>query len=275
MAILSTGNTFGATDTVTSTKLNNIADAATFDDPVDDSTLELHNGKLRVKASGVGTTQIAPSSVTKAKIENVANMKVLGNTSGSATAPQEVSVIDDDTMATALATNLATAESIKAYIDKLKPNIVQDVKTDIYEDTNPQGVWDDLMTVTITPKFNNSKVMLSANISGTTNSSSYGPRYRFIKDGSVISDAIGDAEGGRTQATFSGGYAGQYAPFASAMDFLDTGSFTAGTPVTYKVQVTTYSSNNVYINRANTDSPSPLEATVRTISTFTAQEIYQ
>lgn len=275
MAILSTGNTFGATDTVTSTKLNNIADAATFDDPVDDSTLELHNGKLRVKASGVGTTQIAPSSVTKAKIENVANMKVLGNTSGSATAPQEVSVIDDDTMATALATNLATAESIKAYIDKLKPNIVQDVKTDIYEDTNPQGVWDDLMTVTITPKFNNSKVMLSANISGTTNSSSYGPRYRFIKDGSVISDAIGDAEGGRTQATFSGGYAGQYAPFASAMDFLDTGSFTAGTPVTYKVQVTTHSSNNVYINRANTDSPSPLEATVRTISTFTAQEIYQ
>jgi hypothetical protein len=93
MAILSTGNTFGATDTVTSTKLNNIANAATFDDPVDDSTLELHtDGKLRVKASGVGTTQIAPSSVTKAKIENVANMKVLGNTSGSATAPQEVSV---------------------------------------------------------------------------------------------------------------------------------------------------------------------------------------
>jgi len=95
MAILSTGNTFGATDTVTSTKLNNIADAATFNDPVDDSTLELHtDGKLRIKANGVGTTQIATSSVTKAKIENVANMKVLGNTSGSATAPQEVDVID-------------------------------------------------------------------------------------------------------------------------------------------------------------------------------------
>lgn len=276
MAIINTNGGFGPTDTVTNTNLNAVADAATFNDPVDDSTLELHtDGKLRIKASGVGTTQIAPSSVTKAKIENVANMKVLGNTSGSATAPQEVSVIDDDTMATALNTNLATAESIKAYIDKLKPNIVQDVKTDTYADTNPLGVWDDLMTVTITPKFNNSKVMLSANISGTTDSSSYGPRYRFVKDGSVMSDAIGDAEGGRTQATFSGGYAGQYAPFASAMDFLDTGAFTAGTPVTYKVQVTTYSSVDVYINRANTDSPSPIEATVRTISTFTAQEIYQ
>ena len=118
MAILSTGNTFGTTDTVTNTKLNNIANAATFDDPVDDSTLELHtDGKLRVKTSGIGTTQIASSSVTKAKIENVANMKVLGNVSGSAAAPAEVSVIDDDTMATASATTLATSESIKAYVD--------------------------------------------------------------------------------------------------------------------------------------------------------------
>ena len=95
MAIINTNGGFGPTDTVTNTNLNAVADAATFNDPVDEATLELHtDGKLRIKASGVGTTQIAPSSVTKAKIENVANMKVLGNTSGSATAPQEVSVID-------------------------------------------------------------------------------------------------------------------------------------------------------------------------------------
>ena len=118
MAILSTGNTFGATDTVTSTKLNNIANAATFDDPVDETTLEKHtDGKLRIKASGVGTTQIAPSSVTKAKIENVANMKVLGNTSGSATAPQEVDVLDEDDMTSDSSTALATQQSIKAYVD--------------------------------------------------------------------------------------------------------------------------------------------------------------
>jgi len=60
MAILSTGNTFGATDTVTSTKLNNIADAATFDDPVDDSTLELHtDGKLRIKDDGVTPAKLS------------------------------------------------------------------------------------------------------------------------------------------------------------------------------------------------------------------------
>jgi hypothetical protein len=108
MAILSTGNTFGATDTVTSTKLNNIADAATFDDPVDNSTLELHtDGKLRIKAGGV----------TKAKIEDVADMKVLGNTSGAAAAPQEVSVLDEDDMSSDSATAIATQQSIKAYVD--------------------------------------------------------------------------------------------------------------------------------------------------------------
>jgi len=280
MAIINTNGSFGASDTVNSTNLNAVADAATFNDPVDETTLELitsgpDDGKLRIKTGGVGTNQIAGSAVTKAKIEDVANMKVLGNTSGSATAPQEVDVIDDDTMATALATNLATAESIKAYIDKLKPNIVQDVKTDTFTDTNPDNVWDDLMTVTITPKFSNSKVMLSANISGSTSNNSYGPKYRFVKDGSVMSDAIGDEDSTRTRATFSGGYAGRYAPFASAMDFLDNGSITEGVPVTYKVQVTTWSDIDVYINRANTDNPSPLAATVRTISTFTAQEIYQ
>lgn len=125
MAILSTGNTFGATDTVTSTKLNNIANAAEFDDPVDDSTLELHtDGKLRIKANGVGTTQIASSTVTKAKIENVANMKVLGNTSGSAAAPQEVSVLDEDDMSSDSATELATQQSIKAYVDAHVPTYI-------------------------------------------------------------------------------------------------------------------------------------------------------
>jgi hypothetical protein len=69
MAILSTNGTFSATDTVTSTKLNNIANAATFDDPVDETTLKKHtDGKLRVKDSGVGTTQIAPNAVTFSKL---------------------------------------------------------------------------------------------------------------------------------------------------------------------------------------------------------------
>jgi hypothetical protein len=122
MAIINTNGSFGPSDTVTNTTLNSVADAATFDDPVDETTLELitsgpDDGKLRIKTGGVDTNQIAGSAVTKAKIEDVANMKVLGNTSGSATAPQEVSVLDEDDMNSDSATALATQQSIKSYVD--------------------------------------------------------------------------------------------------------------------------------------------------------------
>lgn len=84
---------------------------------VDDSTIELSNDALSIKDDGVTTAKILNSNVTKAKIENVADMKVLGNTSGSAAAPQEVTINDTDTMSDASDTTLATSESIKAYVD--------------------------------------------------------------------------------------------------------------------------------------------------------------
>ncbi len=115
MAIITTGNNFGATDAVTNTKLNNIANAATFDDPADETSIE----KITSGAGLIGKLGIKDGGVTKTKIENVANLRVLGNTSGSPTAPQEVEILDDDTMDTADAATLATSESIKAYVDNL------------------------------------------------------------------------------------------------------------------------------------------------------------
>lgn len=112
MAIITTGKTFGTTDAVTSVDLNNVANAATFNDPVDETSLE-----VITSGTNIGKLQIKDAGVTKAKIENVANLRVLGNTSGSSVAPQEVEILDDDTMATADATTLATSESIKAYVD--------------------------------------------------------------------------------------------------------------------------------------------------------------
>jgi hypothetical protein len=115
MARFVTGNTFGTTDTVTAALLNQaVNDAAISTDSVDGSTIEINSNALRIKDSGV----------TKAKIENVANMKVLGNTSGSATAPQEVSILDEDNMSTNSATSLATQQSIKAYVTAMRPKFV-------------------------------------------------------------------------------------------------------------------------------------------------------
>jgi hypothetical protein len=94
MARFVTGNTFGTTDTVTAAKLNTaVNDAAISTDSVDGSTIEINSNALRIKDSGV----------TFAKLTDV---------------------IDDDTMATASSTKIATSESIKAYVDNLETNPV-------------------------------------------------------------------------------------------------------------------------------------------------------
>jgi hypothetical protein len=60
MAILATGNTFADGDQVTSTTLNNIANAATFAaDAVDDSTTELSSGKIIIKDGGVTPAKLS------------------------------------------------------------------------------------------------------------------------------------------------------------------------------------------------------------------------
>lgn len=64
MAIITTGQTFTASDTVTNTKLQDIASAATFNDPVDETSLELiptgsNVGKLGVKDAGITPAKLS------------------------------------------------------------------------------------------------------------------------------------------------------------------------------------------------------------------------
>lgn len=137
MAILTKGQTFANADSVTSTKLNNLVDAAAFvagaSGSTDDSSLEVNGGgRLQVKDSGVTSAKIAASAVTTsklpnstlstdgvtyAKVQRVANMKALGNVSGSLGVVSEVSILDEDNMVSDSATALATQQSIKAYVD--------------------------------------------------------------------------------------------------------------------------------------------------------------
>ena len=71
MAILSKGNTFADGDQVTSTKLNNLVDNATFiagsSGTTDNATLEV-NGSGRLQVKTIQTGNIANSAVTTAKI---------------------------------------------------------------------------------------------------------------------------------------------------------------------------------------------------------------
>ncbi len=117
MAVITSGKTFANGEQLSASKLNQVITAATFNasDAVDGSTMTLVGGAMAVRDSGIVTAKIADSNVTKAKIENVANMKVLGNTSGSAAAPQEVAILDENDMSSDSDTSLATQQSIKAY----------------------------------------------------------------------------------------------------------------------------------------------------------------
>jgi hypothetical protein len=65
MPILSKGYTFTGTDTVTSTKLNNLVDAATFAvDCVDDTTTQLTGGKIIVKNGGITPSKLSTGGPT-------------------------------------------------------------------------------------------------------------------------------------------------------------------------------------------------------------------
>ncbi len=65
----------------------------------------------------------ASDGVTFAKIQFLANLKVIGNVSGSLAVPTEITINDTDSMSDASATTLATSESIKAYVDSVGNNV--------------------------------------------------------------------------------------------------------------------------------------------------------
>ena len=139
MAAISKVITFATGDQVTASKLNNLVDNSTFTSgAVDNTSTQLSGGAIIVKDGGVTTAKInnggvttakiadsnvttakiLDANVTKAKIENLSDYTVLGNVSGGAAAPAEVSILDEDDMASDSNTAIATQQSIKAYVDE-------------------------------------------------------------------------------------------------------------------------------------------------------------
>lgn len=92
---------------------------------VDNATIEINNGVVRVKDLGittakindgaVTTVKIADNNVTLSKLAQIANNTVIGNTSGSTATPSPVVIVTD--LASSSSTTLATSAAIKAYVD--------------------------------------------------------------------------------------------------------------------------------------------------------------
>jgi len=71
MGAVNTTYTFTATDTITSTKMNDIIDQTTFtDDAVFDTTLFVASGKLKVNAQGITSNELAANAVKTIAIED-------------------------------------------------------------------------------------------------------------------------------------------------------------------------------------------------------------
>jgi len=80
MGVVNTTYTFSGTDTITSSKLNNIIDDTTFtSDAIQGTTLQVVSpGKLAVSAGGITSNELASNSVVTAKIadSNVTTSKI-------------------------------------------------------------------------------------------------------------------------------------------------------------------------------------------------------
>ena len=105
------GHTYGTTDTVTSTNLN-----------------DLGSPTAALTAGSILTADIADANVTTVKIADA-----------NVTFAKLADVIDDDTMATATDTTLATSESIKAYVDSA-PNFIPSTFSGEESVTLPNGL---------------------------------------------------------------------------------------------------------------------------------------
>lgn len=65
----------------------------------------------------VTSSTVTNNSITFAKIQDIATMKVIGRTATGSGDPSEISILDEDTMSSNSAVALATQQSIKAYVD--------------------------------------------------------------------------------------------------------------------------------------------------------------
>lgn len=117
------------------------SDVVTLDINVDNATIEINTDIVRVKDLGittaklnngaVTTVKLGDNQVTYAKIQQVANNKVLGNVSGATANVAEISIITATDLTGSANTNIPSTAAIKAYVDSVTGGL-----------GNLEGAWD-------------------------------------------------------------------------------------------------------------------------------------
>lgn len=155
------GNSFTATETVTSTKLNDLGSPTAALTAASIGTADIADDAITpalIAGDAVTTPAILDSNVTTAKIADA-----------NVTFAKLTDVIDDDTMVTATDTTLATSESIKAYVDSLTT-------------IKAHCVWDPALTGTNAPISGSGVTSVTRNSAGnwTINLSVTAPLSNFV-----------------------------------------------------------------------------------------------
>lgn len=145
--------------------------------------------------------------------------------------------------------------------------VVSTTKTDAFSTTSTS--YTDLtgMSVSITPKFATSKILVTVSMNVGVSSDGVQATTKLVRDSTDV--CIGDAAGSRTRAG-TGGWNGASDQRAVTINFLDSPATTSAT--TYKIQIRT-SSGTGYLNRSGTDTDNTTFS--RTASTITVMEIAQ
>tara|TARA_R100000353_G_scaffold77595_1_gene58702 strand:- start:312 stop:857 length:546 start_codon:yes stop_codon:yes gene_type:complete len=129
------------------------------------------------------------------------------------------------------------------------------------------------LNVTITPTSTSSKIRITGSVVISMDQDDDGYGIGLFKDGSVITDALGDADGNRTRCmnmTFAQNFGGEARTLP--IDFIDSPSTTSA--ITYGVRIIFFSgtaSSTVYLNRSQSDDNNVFRP--RSISTITAMEV--
>lgn len=117
------------------------SDVVTLDINVDNATIEISTDAIRVKDLGittaklnngaVTTVKLGDNQVTYAKIQQVANNRLLGNVSGATANVTEVTIITATDLTGSANTNIPSTAAIKAYVDSVTGGL-----------GNLEGAWD-------------------------------------------------------------------------------------------------------------------------------------
>ena len=153
--------------------------------------------------------------------------------------------------------------------------VVQSVKNDVSShDTTSGSDWvGHGLSVTITPKFSTSKILITGYMTLNLNYSET-VWYKLFKGGSVITGAVGDQLGSsRARATGATYFqADEWANSQIHIEYLDTAGSTSALTYTPALSISTTSSGRtLYVNRPSSSTDNANYASY--ISTLTAMEI--